>query len=225
MPNRQKSDAEEKIAEAQELISSAKTAYNQGERRAAESLCRDSLKKLREASLLDESEPSHRRRLHDVGKMVHDTFGCHLDFREGTYWIDCPVLLSHTQIGFSIGGSADVICSICGQDNFICPHVKGRRYDNIAANRWLGYCSICLKQDCGHKLGEIHNDVEAIGIVTDIELDHVSLVKNPANPLCVVECRAVGKDELTSLLPAEGIESFVYGETIVDCHHCRVCGG
>jgi len=157
--------------------------------------------------------------------MVHDTFGCHLEFREGTYWVNCPVLLSHNQIGFSIGGSAKVICSICGEDNLICPHVKGRMYDRVVAARWLEYCSICLEKECTHVTGEIHDGVEAFGIVIEIDLDHVALVKNPANPLCVIESHALPESDLLAALPEEGRELFVYGETVVDCHHCRVCKG
>jgi hypothetical protein len=223
MQSSAKRDAQEKLKEAKELINLAKTEYTRKDGGLAESLCRDSLKRLREASLLEPSEPTHRRQLHDVGRMVHDTFGCQLKFREGSYWINCPVILSHVQIGFSIGGSADVICTICGQDNLTCPHVKGRRYDNVVASRRLEFCNICLKKNCAHELGQVHNDVEAFGIVTNIELDHVAIVRNPADPLCVIESRTVDEEELKLLLPAEGLENFVYGQTVVDCHHCRLC--
>ncbi len=225
MGYRSKDQAQKSLAKAQELIDKAKRAYVQGEKPTAESLCRESLKKLREAHLHEPTQPSHRQKLHEVGRMVHDTFGCHLEFREDSYWITCPVLLSHSQLGFSIGGSARAICSICGQDNFVCPHVKGRRYDGVVASQWFGFCSICLEKDCSHSAGEIHDGIEACGILIEVDLDHVAMVENPANPLCVIERQSLPESDLLALLPEVGRESFVYGETVVDCHHCRTCEG
>jgi hypothetical protein len=226
MRHRSKSHAEENIAEAQQLIGRAKTAYANNDKVTAESLCRKSLEELRRAHLWEPNRQSHRQQLHRVGRMVHDTFGCRLEFREGSYWVDCPVLLSHNNVGFSIGGSAKVICSICGADNLVCPHIKGRKYNHIVADQVLEYCNICLEKDCcQHKKGEIYDEVEAYGIVVEIELDHVALVKNPANPLCVVNSHSLTESDLLAALPEESREAFVYGKTVVDCHHCRICSG
>ena|SRR2546429_7786216 len=225
MGNRSKKEAQECLAKAQELIDRAKRAYRENDRSTAESICRQSLHMLRAAHLWEPHEPSHRQKLHEVGRVVHNTFGCHLPFRDGTYWVDCPVLLSHKQVGFSIGGSAKVICSICGEDNLVCPHVKGRRYDGVVATRWLEYCSICLEKDCDHETGEIHDGVEAFGIVIEIDLDHVAIVEKPGNPLCVIQSHSLPESDLLDALPEEGRESFVYGEMVVDCHHCKICKG
>jgi hypothetical protein len=218
-------EAQVSLMEAQGLINRAKRAYALNHKAKAESLWRESLIKLRESHLWEPHEHSHRQKLHEVGKKVHDTFGCQLEFRDGSYRVSCPVYLSHSQIGFSIGGTAQVACSICGQDNLTCPHVKGRKYNGVVANKWLEFCSICLRKDCDHAVGEIHDGVEACGIVTMIDLDHVALVKNPANPLCVIESYSLPESDLLDLLPKEGRESFAYGETAVDCHHCTVCEG
>jgi hypothetical protein len=225
MGSKLRNSVQNRLAEAQTLIDKAKLAYEKNEKSLAESLCRESLQKLRESHLLESTEPLHRQRLHDVGRMVHDTFGCNLEFHDGSYWVTCPVMLSHNQVGFSIGGSARVICSICGEDNMICPHVKGRTYDRVIANRWLGFCSICLERECHHISGEIHDGVEAFGIITDLKLDHISLVTNPSNPLCVIEKHSLSEPDLLPLLPEVGRESFVYGETVVECHHCKMCSG
>jgi hypothetical protein len=223
MQSRSQEEAQERRKEAQALIGEAKVALAAGKTSVAESLCRGSLQKLREAYLFEPTNPLHREDLHKVGRMVHDTFGCVLEFREGSYRVTCPVLLSHSKAGFSIGGSAKVICSVCGQDNLTCPHVKGRKYDGVVANRWLGYCSVCLKKDCGHAEGQVYDDIEACGIVTEIDLDHVALVRNPSNPLCVVTEYSLTNADLLEMLPEKGRDSFVYGETVVECHHCRVC--
>jgi len=220
-----KESAAKSLAKGQEVVREAQGAYAERNMSLAESLSRKALKYFREAHLYEPTNPRNRQRLHEVGKLIHDTFGCHLDFREGSYWIDCPVLLSHSKVGFSIGGSGKTICSICGEDNIICPHVKGRTYDGIAATRWFGFCSICLEKECEHEVGSIHDEVQACGIITEVKLDHVSIVENPANPLCVINSHSLTRSELLALLPEPGQEYFVYGKTAVDCHHCCVCAG
>lgn len=225
MGYRPKESAAKSLAKAQEVVCQARNAYTRRETALAESMYRESLKLFREAHLYEPGNPRNRQRLHKTGKLIHDTFGCHLDFREGSYWIDCPVLLSHSEIGFSVGGSGKAICSVCGEDTITCPHVKGRTYDGVVATRWFGFCSICLEKECEHELGSIHDGVEACGIISEINLDHVAIVKNPANPLCVIHSHSLTRSELLELLPEPGRELFVYGKTVVDCHHCRVCEG
>lgn len=225
MGQQSKEQAQESLAKAQDLINQAKSAYEQNDKSSAESLCRQSLYKLREAHLWQPDEPSHRRKLHEVGRMIHNTFGCRVELRDGTYWVNCPVLLSHNQTGFSIGGSAKVICSVCGQDNLTCPHVKGRRYDGVVANRSLGFCNICADKACDHRVGERYDGVEAFGIIIEVDLDHVAIVKNPANPLCVIQEHSLTESDLLAALPEEERVSFVYGETVIHCHHCMECSG
>ena len=67
------------------------------------------------------------------------------------------------EIFFSIGAIAEnVRCSICDKDinSLECPHIKG----------------------------ELYNGKLAVGIIENVkELNHVAIVKNPANKRCVVE--------------------------------------
>jgi hypothetical protein len=218
-------EAKKSLARANKLIEQAKRAYARRQAATAESLYRKSLEMIREACLWEPAVGSHREYLHRIGRLVHDTFGCQLPFRDGQYWVTCPVQLSHNRIGLSIGGSATVICSICGEDSLLCPHVKGRRYNGIVAARHRDYCNICARTKCCHKVGKSYNHVEAIGIVTDINLDHVALVKNPAHPLCVVNAHALAESDVSAALPPEERGSLDYGNTIIHCHHCVICTG
>jgi|GEM_PF-1668081 len=220
-----KKEAKKSLTQARKLIEKAKQASARKQPATAESLFRKSLEKIREACLWEPSARAYQEYLHKIGKTVHDTFGCRLPFRDGQYWVSCPVQLSHNRVGLSIGGSATVLCSICGEDNLICPHVKGRKYDGVSAVRLHGHCNICTRSKCRHKAGKIYDHVEAIGIVTDINLDHVALVKNPAHPLCVVNAHSLSESDLLDMLPADERGSLVYGKTIIHCHHCVLCTG
>ncbi len=212
------------IESARNLVQEAKDAIKKNKREVAETLFRGSLVKIREALLWDPEE-AYSRYLHDVGCSIHDIFGCQLKVKDGNYGITCPVMLSHNKWGFSIGGSGKSICSICGKDVFDCSHVKGHIYDNVKARRHYDICNICGEGDCGHKEGEKYNGVRAFAIIVEMNLDHISLVPNPANPLCVIQSYSVSKSELLEMLPEDEREQFVYGETVIHCHHCLMCKG
>lgn len=139
MDKRSQNQAQKRLSETQALVDRAKAAFAQGDKLAAETLCRQGLEKLREAHLLAPTDSAYRKKLHELGRVVHDTFNCRVEFRDGSYWVSCPVLLSHSTVGFSVGGSAKVTCSICGEDNLACPHVRGRTYDGVIARRWMGF--------------------------------------------------------------------------------------
>jgi hypothetical protein len=210
---------------AESLINEAEKAINEKKMDIAEGLYRRSLAKIREALLWEPEDESFSTYLHDIGSKIHDIFGCQLEFKDGLYWVTCPVLLSHSKGGFSIGGSGKEICSICGNNIFECPHVKGRAYDGVLAKRHHDICNICEQKECSHIEGSEYNDVRAFGMVTELDLDHISFVRNPANPLCVVYRYSVPKSDLLDMLPEDERSRVIYGETIINCHHCLQCKG
>jgi hypothetical protein len=61
--------------------------------------------------------------------------------------------------------------------------------------------------------------------VVEMEVDHVSFVENPANPLAVVHSYFLTRADMLSALPEEERDSFEYGKTTVRCHHCKICNG
>ncbi|MDP3541136.1 MAG: SEC-C metal-binding domain-containing protein [Elusimicrobiota bacterium] len=195
------------------------------DRERAEKLCRDALSPMRSAMLLDPSIEKYRMQLHAYGRQVHDLFGCQLGMDKGSYAVSCPVMLSHSQMGFSIGASAKKICSICGEDMFECQHVKGRQYDAVIATRAHDVCNICAKKECAHEVGAKYDQIMAFSFVTDIVLDHIAIVQNPDDPLCVVQSQTLTQRDLLGMLPESEHSKFIYGSSPVQCHHCRVCDG
>lgn len=220
-----KDSADAALAVAKDLIQQAENAINDKKMDVAEMLFRRSLEKIREALLWKPEEKTYSKYLHDIGRRIHDTFLCQLNFKDGLYWITCPVVLSHSKGGFSVGGSGKSICSICNKDVLECAHIKGHFYDNVVANRFHGICNICGQRECKHKEGEVYNGIQAFAVVTDLNLDHISFVQNPSNPLCVIQRYSVSKSELIEMLPEDEWNLVVYGETRISCHHCLICSG
>jgi len=214
------------LERAEELIKTAEARLKKKKLKEAEKYFRESLTPLREAFLLDNKNTARRKYLHEVGKRIHDIFGCVMEFRDGSYWANCPVGLSHMNMGFSIAASGKSICSICGQDSLDCPHLRGEKYDDVVACRIDGICNICTERYCDHLAGQVFNGVRAFSIMTKVlTLDHVALVENPGNPLCVVQGVSLGRKDMLERLPANEHHQFVYGKTIVFCHHCLECDG
>jgi len=218
--------AEIASAAANELIREADHLLKTGRADVSEGLYRRALRKLREAMLWAPNECERRAYLHKIGARIHDQFGCTVPLRDGTYSVECPVLLSHARGGFSVGGSAQSTCSICGQDSLTCPHQNGHRYDHVLARRVSSaLCNICGEQDCHHVQGTTYDGVRAFSIITEMRIDEVSLVDRPANPLAVIERYTLSASDVSSMLSAHEHDSFVYGTTILACHHCKRCAG
>lgn len=220
-----KNSAHEALSNAKDLIKQAEDAREEKKKDISEKLYRNSLAKIREALLWEPKKKEHSKYLHEVGRRVNELFGCELEFKDGMYWVTCPVMLSHTQGGFSIGGSGKTLCSVCGKEMLECPHAKGNTYDGIIAKRHYNICNICGQEKCGHVEGETYDGVRAFGILVDLDVEEISYVSNPANPLCVIREHSISKSELFELLPEQEREQLNYGETTINCHHCRICKG
>ena len=220
-----KTFAQKAILEANDLVEDAEEHLKQGRRELSENLFRRSLTKLREAHLCDRTN-KNMIRLHNIGRRIHSEFRCPIKFEDGNYWEDCPVILSHGKYGVSIGASGKSICSICGEDVLSCIHVNGRFYDNVVARRIHGMCNICHKENgCTHIEGQVHNGVEAISIVVDLNPDHVALTENPSNPLCAITALSLPLSDIWKSLSEREKHEFVYGKTTLYCHHCLLCSG
>ena len=85
-------------------------------------------------------------------------------------------------MGFSVGGKAKRICSLCGQDVSECEHDRRTAYMVPGGHKDLGWCRVCiLKTDCGHSPTESYR-VGVVAIITELELTEISLVSKPAHP-------------------------------------------
>ncbi len=156
-----------------------------------------------------------------AGAWVRRTFGCRFDERGGVYRQTCPVALSHTRIGFSVGGSAQRFCSLCGSDLAECPHRKGKAYLVPGGAEGLGWCRVCLaKEGCEHKPDELYR-ARVIGIIREMTVDETSLVAMPAHPDARPTAVTISVEEMRQQLG----EDYVSGMT-VSCDRClSPCGG
>lgn len=216
---------ESEVKEADALWSKGHSLLEKSEKEEAETAMRSSLLHLRDAYHLASEDLKLGNLLHERGIVIHNLFGCKVRMKGTTYYQECPVILSHVQLGFSIGGSADTICSICGKDPWDCEHIKGLKYDGVVCRRIGNTCNICLNENCNHLIGEIYNGVEVVHILTNMKLDHVSLVENPANPLARFQMYTLSADDIRNSLPKSERRFFVPGKTVIHCHHCVECNG
>lgn len=113
--------------------------------------------------------------LDQAGRIARATFpsGCHLEFRDNTYYQECAAALAHNRVGLSPGMiivSAE--CSICGRDPEDCDHVKGRVYEGETCRR----------------------------IIREAEVLEFSLVARPAQPDARIESISVETRELRERL-------------------------
>jgi len=166
--------------------------------------------------------------MHSIGKLLHDRFQCPLKFNGKSYYNDCPVRLSHIDIGFSIGCTEDLICSICGKDPLECDHTSGEKYNNIICKEIRNICNICWENKClcHHIIGETYNGVEAVLIEINIKPNHIAMVSNPADPLCRVTAVPISDEHIASVvktMPKNLRKKFQYGKTILFCEHCVIC--
>lgn len=150
---------------------------------AANSHARASLQHFR--NTLDLAEDSY---LEDIahtlmdkaGAWVRRAFGCPLVVNNEHVEITCPVKLGHTRIGVSAGIRVKKRhCQLCGLDPSECPHLPGVAYWVPGGSSELGWCRICGGCDCAHS-AELEYRVPLMLVVTEAEIDEISLVAKPA---------------------------------------------
>jgi hypothetical protein len=181
-----------------EAIQRLENADIQGGERAA----RQALASLRAS--LDWAEDSEledgaHRRLDAAGMWVRRTFGCLLERRGQEYKQTCPVALGHNRIGLSVGGIAYRTCSLCGQDVSECEHLPGTAYLVPGGAEQLGWCRVCLKTECDHLPVERYR-ASVVAIITEMELEEVSIVPKPAHPEARIHAVGVSVSELRAAL-------------------------
>lgn len=190
----------------------------------ADSHARTSLQYFRTA--LDLAEDSHLENIFHMlmdkaGAWVRRVFGCLLVVKDAHIKIDCPVKLGHTRIGISAGIRVKKRhCQLCGLDLTECPHLPGVSYWVPGGSSELGWCRVCGRDKCTHS-EQLEYRVPLAAVVTEAEIDEISLVTKPAmrvtritevaEPVAALE-RALGHD-----LP-DG--------TVLSCNSCLLpCSG
>ena len=116
--------------------------------------------------------------LDEAGLLARTAFseGCVLPYRDGGYFMECPVALAHNRVGMSAGFVARVVeCSVCRHDPDECPHITGRIYDGKHCHR----------------------------IVMQADLLEISLVARPNQPDARIMSMSVGTSHLRQELGKE----------------------
>jgi hypothetical protein len=151
----------------------------------AEQLAREALAEAAKAYWFaegtDGAQPEHEY-LHQIGRWTRKTFGCELDWNGENYRTSCPVRMADKRFGLSVGFLGRKVCSICDEDYTACPHHKDRLYWVKGGPTEFGPCRVCGHEECEHEPPQLYR-APVVGIWRDIELEEVSMVDVPANPL------------------------------------------
>jgi hypothetical protein len=147
--------------------------------------------------------------------------GCHLEWDGNHYHRTCPVDLSHTRVGFSVNVVGKRSCSLCYEDISECPHMPGYLYRVPGGVTARGTCRVCVRQDCTEHPAGQYFDAEPIAVITEGEIDEISLVGRPRQPDARIHSQFVSTTELCDLLR----DQFQPGMP-VSCDKCLTgCGG
>lgn len=190
----------------------------------AEAAARQALPHFRSA--LDWAEDTDRedeahRAMDAAGRWTCETFGCELEYTDGTYYRTCPVDLGHNRIGFSVGGVATRICSLCDLDISDCEHDPSQEYLTPGGSSPLGYCRVCMEQSCTEHRPHLQYPARPGSIITEMQLDEISVVSRPAQP----DAR-IHRQEVTLGYLEDGLgDDFSPGVPVI-CERClSACGG
>ncbi|QQQ74794.1 hypothetical protein IOD16_27155 [Saccharothrix sp. 6-C] len=188
----------------------------QAQYRAAESAARNALDAAVSAYNFLEDHPladiAHQH-AHAVGEFVGGIFGCWIRMYDGVYWDECPATLMHHRWGFSPGYTSRRLCSICFEDIDDCPHLIGQKYEMIAARDDQGRCNCCGWTDCSHVPGQ-SVEVNPVAIHGDIDLEEVSMVSRPRDPLARPTRISLDVEALGAVLDLDSSEG------ILRCYRC-----
>jgi hypothetical protein len=142
----------------------------------------------------DEEEAQHIL-MHKIGRWTRRRFGCSVAFEDGRYLRRCPIDIAHKRFGFSVGYTATLLCSICGDDVSECPHLRSKAYWVRGGVGPSGYCPVCMGQACQHDQQRLYR-VTVSQIVTNMKAREVSLVSRPAGVTTRLTELPLSSDEL-----------------------------
>ena len=174
-----------------------------------------------------ESRVAIASNMHNIGRIIHNTFGCTLDFDGENYYQSCPNFLLHKDFGFSIRAIAKYGCSVCKKPVVECDHISGKEYDVICEKFEIG-CNICNSEkntkECLHQNGANYT-IKCQQITTHLDVITFDLVKEPDLVYTRIVKIPIEKNHILQQAAKENVADFIYGETPVHCHHCIECNG
>jgi hypothetical protein len=155
--------------------------------------------------------------VHKIGKWTRKSFGCHLAFTGTEYRQNCPASLMHNRFGVSAGMVGDAVCSLCGQDLSICPHIRGRSYWVAGGPSSVSeICRVCNDAGCKHRADRLYR-AGVVASYRNMEFRELSIVRRPATP----EARFSDTPVSTSELAEKFGDRFRLGAPI----SCDLCLG
>jgi hypothetical protein len=170
-------------------------------------------------ALSDEIDDCHTM-VHRFGELVGGFFGCEIEEENGLWFDRCKVSLLHLRFGNSTGFTARYVCVICGADAGDCDHRPNQSYSKVAGTTSDDDCDICGERCETHSAGTTY-EVRARHRITDVEVQEVSLVNRPRDPLTRIEQRSIRPQLLADHLGRHPKP----GERVLD-HACMFpCGG
>jgi len=161
-------------------------------------------------------EDEMHNHLDKYGEWRRVLFGCKLNFDGTDYQQTCPVAIAHKRIGLSVGMLVrERVCAICQlriPDE--CKH-RGERIYNVPGGIGpRGFCRVCGSEKCStHATGQMYRTLQT-RIVTDLELEEISFVRRPAQPLARITSIPVPWAQIADKLP-----NAVRGDPI-NCDRC-----
>jgi hypothetical protein len=123
--------------------------------------------------------------LDKYGRWKREKFGCSYLVEDGTYYQTCPCAIAHTRVGLSPGMLVtERICAIC-QLRFPeeCKHRAGRLYWVEGGRGPRGLCQVCGSNECQEHTEGVRYRTLQVRVVMEAELEEISIVRRPANPL------------------------------------------
>lgn len=133
---------------------------------------------------LEDTDKAHEAHeaIHHAAFIRSGLYGCPITYRDGDFWTDCSIDISHLRLGMSIGMTSASYCSVCNRRAEDCDHVMGVSYNVVAIIGEDGSCNICDLPECPHENMSTY-PVIARGFVRDINIHETSMVSRPRYPL------------------------------------------
>lgn len=156
---------------------------------------------------------------HRCAELIGNIFGCQAEIEDGRYWIVCPLRLMHFRMGLSVGLRTVRVCSLCGNPIDECEHLLDEEYEIVVKRDSSGACSACGTNSCSHIAGDVVR-LYPRPIHGDIELDEVSWVSTPRDPLARTTGIRIGKEQIKELAGGHPVGS------PLNCGYCTgPCSG
>lgn len=141
-------------------------------------------------------EDEAHQQMDAAGRRKRLTFGCKVEYEDDNYLDTCPVSLGHVRVGFSVGGTAIRKCSLCAEDLSVCEHDPARTYLVPGGSALDGYCRVCMENDCDEHKTHLMYEAVPVAVITEMNVDEVSLVARPAQPDARIEREGLSMEQL-----------------------------